>query len=77
MNATEYGVNEYQDIEHLLDEVYAARWRWERREWATTPRAMGSVAMGGTGIDDALDALNEHWELEQAIDDFERVFDEE
>jgi len=55
----------YDPIEKLLDDAYESRARWERKEWATTPRAMGAVAMGGSGIDDALDALNEYWRIKE------------
>jgi len=57
--------------DHILDPLYEARGRWERREWLNTPRVLGSVALGGTGMNDALDAMNEHI---KAVEDFERVF---
>lgn len=57
--------------DHILDELYEARGRWERKEWLNVPRVVGSVALGGTGIDDALDVMNQHI---QAVSDFERVF---
>lgn len=57
--------------DHILDPLYEARGRWERREWLKTARVVGSVSCGGTGIDDALDAMNEHI---KAIEAFEAVF---
>ena len=57
--------------DHILDPLYEARGRWERKEWLNNPRVVGSVALGGTGINDALDAMNEHI---KAVADFERVF---
>jgi hypothetical protein len=65
---------QYPEREYLLDECYEARARWERREWATTARAMGSVANGGTGIDDAIDALADY---DKNVAEFERVFGEQ
>lgn len=65
-------MSEYNEREHLLDECYEARARWERRHYFTTARAMGNVASGGSGIDEALDALQEY---DYALQQFERTFD--
>lgn len=52
--------------DEILDPLYEARGRWERKEWLITPRVMREC-----GIDLALDAMNEHL---KAVEEFERVF---
>jgi hypothetical protein len=64
-------MKEYDHRETLLDELYEARARWERKDYLLTARVMGDVANGGSGIDEALDALTQY---DIAIGDFERVF---
>ena len=57
---------QYDPRELLLDECYAARARWERRDYALTARAMAE-----TGIDAALEALREY---DLAVAEFENTF---
>lgn len=52
--------------DHILDPLYEARGRWERKEWLLTNRVMQEC-----GINQALDDMNEHL---RAVADFERVF---
>lgn len=56
---------EYAEIEYIMDDLYEARKLWERKEYLITPRVMGSVALGGSGIDDALDAFNAYRAFEE------------
>lgn len=55
--------------DHILDPLYEARGRWERKEWLMTDRVMTEC-----GINLALDAMNEHL---RNVADFERVFNHE
>lgn len=55
----------------ILEALLVARQEWSRREWCINARTMGSVALGGTGIDDALDDYNAY---QQSLSDFEGVF---
>ena len=44
---------EYEPIEYVMDDLFAARQRWSRVDYLVTPRVMAEC-----GIDDALDAYN-------------------